>query len=104
MALFGKDGIVLTCKVLECSYNDSETCRAENIDVGSPHAMCDTYTTGGAPEREADMASVGNCDQSDCVFNKKMDCNAPGITVERHESHADCITYRAGGSKPGMMM
>ena len=83
MALFSRDGMVLTCKVTECTYNDGETCHAKDIDVGSPHAMCD---------------------EIDCVFNKRLDCNAPGITVERHESHADCTTYRAGGSKPGMMM
>ena len=58
MALFGKDGMVLTCKVTECSYNDAEACRAKRIEVGSPHAMCDTFTTGTPPEQESDMADV----------------------------------------------
>ena len=39
MALFNKDGLVLTCRVDECSYNDAETCRAWDIRVGSSHAI-----------------------------------------------------------------
>jgi hypothetical protein len=98
MGLFG-DGKVLTCKVTECSYNDAEVCRAKDIEVGSAHAQCDTFTTGGAPERESDMAEVGRCDVTVCSFNKRNDCNAPGITVEWHERHADCVTFRLGGSQ-----
>jgi hypothetical protein len=45
------------------------------------------------------MAEVGRCDVTVCSFNKRNDCNAPGITVEWHERHADCVTFRLGGSQ-----
>jgi hypothetical protein len=37
---------------------------------------------------------VGACKESDCFFNKSLECSAPGIDVGLHENHADCITFR----------
>lgn len=90
-----KEGSVLTCRVDECSYNDSEICHAPGIQVGGEHAMCASFTTDRSSGRNSDMADVGRCDATMCAFNSGQGCGAPGITVEHHEQHADCATYRA---------
>jgi hypothetical protein len=94
MQLFHNEGEVLTCQVMECSYNDREICHADEISVGGNHATCDTFTTAGVANRQDDMGSVARCDILQCSFNDQQACNASGITVGHHESHADCLTYR----------
>jgi hypothetical protein len=39
------------------------------------------------------VAGIGACKVSDCEYNKALECSAEGITVGRHEEHADCETY-----------
>ncbi|MHB9003556.1 MAG: DUF1540 domain-containing protein, partial [Coriobacteriia bacterium] len=36
---------VVTCDVMECSYNKNECCCAPSIEVGDQHPACDTFTT-----------------------------------------------------------
>jgi hypothetical protein len=41
----------------------------------------------------ADKGFVGSCSASTCSWNKNNDCMAPGITVEKRNTHADCDTF-----------
>lgn len=86
---------VVTCNVTECSYNETESCCAPQIDVGGNHAMCDTFTMdAGIRPMSQDMSAVGKCDVTQCTFNEDRGCDAPGITVNHHAEHADCGSYR----------
>lgn len=87
---------VVTCTVMECSYNDMERCCAPQIEVGDQHPACDTFTTSGATQtQDQQMSQVGICHVQECTFNQQQQCSAPGITVTHHSSHADCSSYRA---------
>lgn len=86
------DAKVLSCGVNSCAYNISKGCHASSIQVGSNHAMCDTFTMNATPN-EAMMPAVTSCDVSECKFNTSLNCQAPGITVWGHEQHADCATF-----------
>lgn len=89
-------GHVLTCMVLECSYNRSEVCHAPDINVGEQHPTCDTFTKQSASPMAQGMPDVSVCNVTQCRFNSNNDCMAPGITVIDHDGHADCATYRTG--------
>lgn len=86
---------VVTCTVMECSYNNEERCCAPQIEVGDQHPQCDTFTTSGASNAmEQEMSRVGTCHVQQCSFNMQQQCDAPGITVTHHTTHADCSSYR----------
>ena len=94
MKFMSEEGAVLTCQVMECSYNESEECHASEIQVGGNHPTCDTFTTSGMVEKSRSEGDVSACDMSQCHFNSHNDCEANGITVAMHENHADCYTFR----------
>jgi hypothetical protein len=86
---------VVTCDVMECSYNQNECCCAPSIEVGDQHPACDTFTTSSAVNIvDQDMSNVAMCHVMECRFNASEACEAPGITVTHHGSHADCGSYR----------
>jgi hypothetical protein len=89
-----RDGAVMTCTVEDCSYNMLEECRAPRIEVGGKHPYCDTYTREEAQLAEKD-AFVAACMTEQCSFNQEERCVARGITLDCHDGHADCATYRA---------
>lgn len=89
-----EEGNVLTCTVIECSYNQKEMCHAPSITVGDTHPTCDTFTTQPANQADLEMPDVQACHATSCRFNKNEDCAAAGITVAHHSDHADCLTYR----------
>jgi hypothetical protein len=91
--LTGDKGPVLTCKVLDCSYNQFECCYAAQIEVGDDHPRCDTYTHEEAGAK-SDIAIVSQCHVQECYFNDSEICHAAGITVGVHRGHADCMTAR----------
>ncbi len=91
------EGHVLTCMVMECTFNQQEVCHAPNINVGETHPSCDTFTTGNALPIPQGMPDVSVCNVTECKFNQSNDCMAPGITVAHHSGHADCFTYRSTG-------
>jgi hypothetical protein len=99
-----KEGQVMTCHVAHCSYNHEQTCQAKHIQVGSPSARCDTFTTEMAQQMSTggEMSSVRACDVTDCSLNKDMSCDASGITVHFQDGHADCLTFREAAPRfPG---
>lgn len=85
---------VKNCAVKECFYNQNELCHAAAINVGSDHAMCDTFI-----ERKGDhgipapTGHVGACHEDDCKFNADLSCHAGSINVDYHANHADCVTF-----------
>jgi len=90
-----EQGHVLTCTVMECSFNQNEVCYAPNIDVGETHPTCDTFTTQSVQMAQQGMPDVAVCNVTECMFNQSRDCAAPGITVDHHSNHADCLTFRS---------
>lgn len=86
---------VVTCTVMECSYNEQERCCAQEIEVGDDHPQCDTFTTAASVQGvQQEMSKVGICHVMQCSFNADESCAAPGITVTHHSNHADCTSYR----------
>lgn len=94
MRFMAEDGVVLTCTVTDCSYNQAEECHADQIQVGGDHPTCDTFTNSGVVETSRAEGDVGSCDMTQCHFNSDSDCDAAGVTVSWHEQHADCMTFR----------
>lgn len=85
---------VLACIVSECVHNKDRLCHAAAIAVGQQHPTCDTFKRGpGGSEIESEQGAVGKCDITACRYNDDLACGAPGITVDWHESHADCETF-----------
>jgi hypothetical protein len=84
---------VMTCHAGVCSWNCDDQCCAPTIQVGADHPQCDTFTR--TPQHPADiLASVMDCKVVACHFNKEMACGATGITLDVHQGHADCATFR----------
>lgn len=95
MKFMEQEGAIMTCTVMDCSYNQAEECHADAIHVGGDHATCDTFTTTAVQDLSSSTeGDVGGCDMVDCHFNEDRDCEANGVTVSMHESHADCLTFR----------
>ncbi len=93
---------ILKCDVVGCSYNMNKQCRALAITVGHPqpscdsaHPACDTYLPSAKKGGTEAKAGVGACKEDCCEFNNMYECNAPGINVGLHSSHADCMTFKA---------
>lgn len=84
---------VVTCLAEECSWNCKDECCAPAVEIGDEHPRCDTFTTGTVIPVDA-MSAVSDCKVADCHFNQAMSCEASGITLSRHQDHADCMTYR----------
>jgi hypothetical protein len=86
---------ILLCDATVCAFNKNEQCHAFAITVGDGvPAMCDTSIIS---DKEGGLAGiqggVGACKVESCKFNKYFECSAPGIRVQLHTDHADCVTY-----------
>lgn len=88
-----QDGAVLTCTVTDCTYNRSLECFAPSIQVGAEHPRCDTYTHSSV-DLGMEESFVAMCMTKQCDFNTDSHCMARGITLDCHEGHADCATFR----------
>ena len=86
---------ITKCTVNDCFYWESNVCRANAIQVGDEHPMCDTYAKSSAHSGPADMGRVGACHTSNCEYNKQLSCSAKGIDVGYHADHADCLTFES---------
>ena len=42
---------------------------------------------------EQHQGMVATCSCRDCTYNEEMNCNAPSISVAKHQDHADCETF-----------
>lgn len=95
MEMQQQGGMVLACMVEQCSWWNNRQCHAQQIQVGSSHPSCDTYTTGmQVSQEEISEPPVGTCSVGECKFNRQgQECGAPGITVGHHADHADCDTF-----------
>jgi hypothetical protein len=89
-----RDGAVLTCIAAECTYNRLLECWAPKIAVGDDHPRCDTYTRAPAMDLGDTGSVVGWCGVKTCGFNHGSQCEARGITLDHHGTHADCSTFR----------
>lgn len=84
---------VKKCTVNDCFYWGDDTCRANAIQVGDEHPMCDTYVKAGQHGGPANTGKVGACHTSNCEYNKQLSCSALSIDVGFHAQHADCLTF-----------
>lgn len=89
-----QDGCVLTCTASDCSFNRGLECYAKQIAVGDDHPKCDTYTQDMMAQPSKTEGIVMSCGVTQCNFNDQQHCGARGITVEMHQQHADCATFR----------
>ena len=101
--------LVTMCDVQDCGFNLNKKCHAAAIQVGDePTALkerpgtqlqdpqCDTFTRrpGAHFGAEDFKGQVGSCKVETCTYNEVHRCNAEGITVGNHSSHADCKTFK----------
>lgn len=85
---------ILSCAVVECSYNKNNECHTPAITVGDgKHASCDTYFRSESKGGIDTVGGVGACKVEDCRYNRSFECTAAGINVGHHVDHADCTTY-----------
>ncbi|MHB9024685.1 MAG: DUF1540 domain-containing protein [Armatimonadota bacterium] len=88
---------VTECQVDSCFYNREKQCHAPAINVGSDHPECDTFIPKGEHISRQGNGMVGACHVAQCRHNNDLTCQASGITVAYHESHADCGTFDPRG-------
>lgn len=88
---------VSECAVSECAYNLAQKCHARAITVGGGiHAACDTFLPSSAHvNNDGNIAGVGACKVASCRHNDDFECRAKAIRVDRHQEHADCVTFEA---------
>lgn len=84
---------VMTCHAGACSWNCDDQCCSPTVEIGAEHPRCDTFTTAHQSPGDI-LASVMDCKVTDCHFNHDMACGASGITLDVHQGHADCATFR----------
>ncbi len=87
--------VINQCEMTECAYNRERACHAIAITVGDETCpTCDTYFRQPQKGGVADMkGGVGACRSYECRYNEAFECSAPGVSVGRHGSHADCGTF-----------
>lgn len=89
---------ITSCDVTDCSYNKHNACHTLAITVGGPEDACpncDTYMHSNQRGGIADVqAGVGACKVESCSLNNALECTAQSITVGRHQSHPDCMTFQ----------
>ncbi|MHB0997605.1 MAG: DUF1540 domain-containing protein [Armatimonadota bacterium] len=84
---------VQKCTVNNCFYWMNDICKANAIQVGDDHPMCDTFARSMEHKGPADHGKVGACHTSNCEYNQQLSCSAMGIEVGFHSDHADCLTF-----------
>jgi hypothetical protein len=89
---------ITSCNVTECAYNKHNACHTLAITVGGPSdpcPSCDTYLSTSQKGGIMDVqGGVGACKVESCSLNNSLECTAPSITVGKHESHPDCLTFK----------
>ncbi len=88
---------ISNCAMDDCSFNTNHICHAKSISVGDDHQKCDTYSASEHKSGEGSViGGVGSCKVVKCLFNKGgMLCGAGGITISRHDDHADCLMFKS---------
>ena len=90
---------ITSCNVTDCSYNKNNACHTLAITVGGPGdpcPSCDTYLHSSQKGGIQDVtAGVGACKVQNCVSNKSFECTAPSITIGKHQTHPDCMSFKA---------
>ncbi|MEE0596585.1 MAG: DUF1540 domain-containing protein [Agathobacter sp.] len=97
----------LDCNVVNCSYNEDNCCRREDIHVEGMKAKMPSETSCGSfaargcgcatnkmgePEKDTNVA----CDATECKFNREKACSASHIGISG--GHADSCKETECGS------
>ena len=89
---------VRKCGITGCVYNVDNTCLAGAITVSDENCpRCDTFIgfSGSSNFQESgQIAEVGACKVSSCVYNSCMNCQAVEIVVDRREDEPRCVTFQ----------
>ncbi|MFE5774387.1 DUF1540 domain-containing protein [Brachybacterium sp. NPDC056505] len=85
---------VTECSVSGCSYNH-DGCTAFAVTVDADHD-CATFipldTKGGLSKV---ISQVGACQQTDCVFNKDLECSAGSVRMGPGAgAAAECLSFQ----------
>ena len=84
---------IVKCSMSTCVYNQENRCTTMGITVGL-HGECNTFNHGSAKGGFDDVnGGVGACLTANCMFNEKLECKAPKISVMVHDRHPDCATF-----------
>jgi hypothetical protein len=90
---------ITSCNVTDCTYNKHNACHTLAITVGGPGDACpncDTYLHSNHKGGILDVqAGIGACKVEKCAMNQAFECTAPSVTVGVHQSHPDCLTFKA---------
>lgn len=85
---------ITKCDMSACVYNQENRCTTMGITVGL-HGECNTFNHGSAKGGIDDVnGGVGACLAADCMFNEKLECKVPKISVMVHDRHPDCATFK----------
>ncbi len=71
---------IMSCHILDCSYNTNKRCQALAITVGHPtasydtaHPTCHTFTPlANKEDASSSVADVGECKEYCCEFNQTL--------------------------------
>ena len=80
----------LDCNVVNCSYNEDNCCRREDIHVEGMKAKMPSETSCGS------FAANVACDATECKFNREKACSASHIGISG--GHADSCKETECGS------
>ena len=90
---------IASCNVTDCSYNKHNACHTLAITVGGVGDACpncDTYLHSSQKGGIMDVqAGIGACKVQNCVSNKAFECTAPSVTIGKHQTHPDCMSFKA---------
>src|SRR5690348_15093504 len=93
---------ITSCEVTDCSYNKHNACHTLAITVGGPSdpcPSCDTYVHSSQKGGVMDVqGGIGACKVEICSYNTALECSAPSVTVGKHQSHPDCLTFKPRSS------
>lgn len=98
---------VLDCNVVNCSYNEDNSCKRQDIQVEGSNAKTPSETSCGsfAPRGcgcgvntmgEAKKDTEVACEASECKFNENKKCSASHIGISG--GHADSVRETECGS------
>ncbi|MCM1282029.1 MAG: DUF1540 domain-containing protein [Muribaculaceae bacterium] len=98
---------VLDCNVVNCTYNDDNSCRRRDIHVEGAKAKTPSETCCGSYARkgcscgansmgEAEKDTQVACEACDCRFNENRTCSAAHIGISG--GHADSSRSTECGS------
>lgn len=88
--------LVKACDMEKCGFNSRRQCHAKAITIGDGrNPGCDTFFDSPSHSQGLQVAGVGACKVSDCVYNDDFECSADNISVGMKDGSVKCQTFLA---------